>query len=282
MIIRNRGKKALYEVMAEARLKPSETKPLEQTPEPEKPVEDSQPIVQDEVEPAVTEVPFSMPAPEPEPEPEPSFQPEAIPLETAPYVPENAAIWTKKRRMVQLNADKIDISIPYQLAIAVVLGLVLVLLIVFWLGQNSVERQISSPVEKVVKPAVPAKATPKVETPVKQPVVEAVKKPEPLKPAAIVPSGDNRIVLAQYHSSRDLEPVQKYFADNGVDLVIENRESGFFLVTKNRYDNPAKAGTDGAAVKKKITDIGAEYKAPQGYESFAPKLFSDAYGEKVK
>jgi hypothetical protein len=137
-------------------------------------------------------------------------------------------------------------------------------------------------VEKVTKPAVPAKTAPKVETSVKQPVVEAVKKPEPPKPAAIVPSGDNRIVLAQYHSSRDLEPVQKYFADNGIDLVIENRESGFFLVTKNLYDNPAKAGTDGAAVKKKIADIGAGYKAPQGYESFAPKLFSDAYGEKVK
>jgi len=280
MIIRNRGKKALYEVMAEAKLKSSEIKPLEQTPEPEKPVEDSQPIVQDEAEPAVNEMPFSMPAPEPEPEP--SFQPEAIPLETAPYVPENAAIWTKKRRMVQLNADKIDISIPYQLAIAVVLGLVLVLLVVFRLGQNSVERQISSPAEKVMKPAVPAKAVPKVETPVKQPVVEAVKKPEPPKPAAIGSTGDNRIVLAQYHSSRDLEPVQKYFADNGIDLMIENRESGFFLVTKNLYDNPAKAGTDGAAVKKKIADIGAEYKAPQGYESFAPKLFSDAYGEKVK
>jgi len=280
MIIRNRGKKALYEVMAEARLKSSEIKPLEQTPEPEKPVEESRPIVQDEAEPAVTEVPLSMAAPEPEPEP--SFQPEAIPLETAPYVPENAAIWTKKRRMVQLNADRIDISIPYQLAIAVVLGLVLVLLVVFRLGQNSVERQINSSVEKVTKPAVPAKAAPKVETPVKQPVVEAVKKPESPKPAAIVPSGDNRLVLAQYHSSRDLEPVQKYFADNGIELVIENRESGFFLVTKNLYDNPAKAGTDGAAVKKKITDIGAGYKAPQGYESFAPKLFSDAYGEKVK
>ena len=280
MIIRNRGKKALYEVMAEAKLKSSEIKPLEQTPEPEKPVEDSQPIVQDKAEPAVTEMPFSMPAPEPESEP--SFQPEAISLETAPYVPENAAIWLKKRKMVQLNADKIDISIPYQLAIAVVLGLVLVLLVVFWLGQNSVERQISSPAEKVMKPTVPAKAAPKVETPVKQPVVEAVKKPESPKPAAIGPTSDNRIVLAQYHSSRDLEPVQKYFADNGIDLVIEKRESGFFLVTKNLYDNPAKVGTDGAAVKKKITDIGAGYKAPQGYESFAPKLFSDAYGEKVK
>ena len=277
MIIRNRGKKALYEVMAEAKLKSSEIKPLEQTPEPEKPVENVQPIVQGEAEPAVTEVPLSMPAPEPEP----SFQQEAIPLETAPYVPENAAIW-KKRKMFQLNADRIDISIPYQFAIAVVLGLVLVLLVVFRLGQNSVERQVSSLVEKVTKPAVPAKTAPKVETSVKQPVVEAVKKPEPPKPAAIVPSGDNRIVLAQYHSSRDLEPVQKYFADNGIDLVIENRESGFFLVTKNLYDNPAKAGTDGAAVKKKITDIGAGYKAPQGYESFAPKLFSDAYGEKVK
>jgi hypothetical protein len=280
MIIRNRGKKALYEVMAEARLKSSEIKPLEQMPEPAKPVEDSHPIVQDEAEPVVTEVPLWMPAPAPEPEP--SFQPEVIPLETAPYVPENAAIWTKKRRMVQLNADRIDISIPYQLAIAVVLGLVLVLLVVFRLGQNSVERQVNSSVEKVMKPAVPTKAAPKVETPVKQPVVEAVKKLEPPKPAAIQSTGDNRIVLAQYHLSRDLEPVQKYFADNGVELVIENRESGFFLVTKNHYDNPAKAGTDGAAVKKKITDIGAEYKAPQGYESFAPKLFSDAYGEKIK
>jgi hypothetical protein len=279
MIIRNRGKKALYEVMAKAGLKSSENKPLEQRPEPEKPVEDAQPIVQGEAEPVVNEVPLSMPTPEPEP----SFKQEEIPLETAPYVPENAAIWTKKRKMVQLDADRIDISITYQLAGAVVLGLVLVLLVVFRLGQNSGERQVSSTAEKVTKPAVPAKVVPKVETPVvKQPVVEAVKKPEPPKPAASQSTGDNRIVLAQYHSSRDLEPVQKYFADNGIDLVIEKRESGFFLVTKNLYDNPAKAGADGAAVKKKITEVGAGYKAPQGYESFAPKLFSDAYGEKVK
>jgi hypothetical protein len=279
MIIRNRGKKALYEVMADAKLKSSEIKPLEHTPEPEKPVENAQPIVQDEAEPAVTEVPVPMPAPEPEP----IVQQEAVPLETAPYVPENAAIWTKKRKMVQLNADRIDISIPYQLAITVGLGLVLLLLVVFWLGQSSAERQISSMAEKATKAAVTTKAVPKVETLVKQPAVETVKKTEPPKPETIQPTGNNRIVLvAQYHSSRDLEPVQKYFADNGIDLVIEKRENGFFLVTKNRYDNPAKAGTDGAAVKKKITDIGAGYKAPQGYESFAAKLFSDAYGEKVK
>jgi hypothetical protein len=275
MIIRNRGKKALYEVMAEAKLKPGETKPLEPPPQPEQPKEEPQPAIQQDSEPAVEEMPLPTPAPEP------IVQHEAVPWETAPYVPENAAIW-KKRKMFQLNADRIDISIPYQLAIAVVLGLVLLFLVVFRLGQNSAEQQINSSVEKVTKPAVSAKAAPKVETPVKQPVVETVKKPEPPKPTAIVSSGDNRIVLAQYHSSRDLEPVQKYFADNGVELVIESRESGFFLVTKNLYDNPAKAGTDGAAVKKKITDIGAGYKAPQGYESFAPKLFSDAYGEKVK
>ncbi|MCX5634974.1 MAG: hypothetical protein NTW55_03910 [Planctomycetota bacterium] len=278
MIIRNRGKKALYEVMAKVGPKPSETKPLEHTPEPEKPVENPQMIVQDEAEPAVTEEPLPLPAPEPEP----IVEQAAVPLETAPYVAEDAAIWTKKRKMVQLNADRIDISIPYQLGIAVVLGLVLVLLVVFRLGQSSAERQVNSSVEKVTKPVVPAKAASKVETSVKQPVVETVKKPEPPKAAAIQSTGDNRIVLAQYHLSRDLEPIQKYFADNGIDTVIEKRESKFFLVTKNLYDNPAKAGTDGAEIKKKITDIGAGYKAPQGYESFAPKLFSDAYGEKVK
>ncbi len=270
MIIRNRGKKALYEVMAEAKLKPGETKPLEQPPQPEQPKEEPQPAVQQDSEPAVEEMPLPTPAPEP------SFQPEAIPLETAPYVPENAAIW-KKRKMFQLNADRIDISIPYQLAIAVVLGLVLLLLVVFQLGQNSGVRQVSSTAEKVVKPAVP-----KVENVVKPAVVEKPTKPEPLKPAAIGPTGDNRIVLAQYHSSRDLEPVKSYFADNGIELVIENRDGRFFLVTKDLYENPMKAGTDGAAIKKKITEVGAGYKAPQGYESFAPRLFSDAYGEKVK
>jgi hypothetical protein len=64
----------------------------------------------------------------------------------------------------------------------------------------------------------------------------------------------------------------------GVATEIIEKNNWYYLVTKNKYDNPEKAGTDGYLAKQKIIEIGSGYKAPVGFESFGPKPFSDAFG----
>ena len=94
--------------------------------------------------------------------------------------------------------------------------------------------------------------------------------------------GGHRIVIQQFHKKKDLEQVQTYFLGYGIQTIIEQRGPQFLLLTKDTYENPQRAGTDGAAALKRIKEIGAGYEAPSGYESFAPRLFSDAYAEKYK
>ena len=94
--------------------------------------------------------------------------------------------------------------------------------------------------------------------------------------------GDHRIVIKQYSTDRDLKPVQEYFAARGIETIIEKRGSSFFLLSKNTYENPQKLGTDGYRARMRIIEVGADYKAPAGYETFAPNLFSDAYGERIR
>ena len=95
-------------------------------------------------------------------------------------------------------------------------------------------------------------------------------------------TGNNRIVIQMYQVRAHLEPVQEYFERMGVATEIPKRNNWYYLVTKNTYDNPERAGTDGYRAKQKIIEIGAGYKAPPGYESFqksdGAKPFSDAFG----
>ena len=112
---------------------------------------------------------------------------------------------------------------------------------------------------------------------------------------------DHVIVLAQCPKREDLEQVQKFFDKHGVGTSIHSfatlrnyfetkdhlnanvvpKGDGFMLVS-NLCENPEVQGTNGYAVKQKIIELGAQYKAPNGFESFAKHHFSDAYGMKVK
>jgi len=189
------------------------------------------------------------------------------------------AIWPRRPRIVQFNAGRIELSLPYQLAIAILLGLILLILVAFRLGQNLSAAKlpdVSYPAAKQVS-ADTAQMPETAEKTVLAPAAAEKQRTEPAKAKS-----DHRIVITQYNTRRDIEPVQKYFADNGIETMIEKRGGRFFLVTKDTYENPQRQGTDGFAAKQKIIKAGAKYKAPKGYESFAPRLFSDAYGEKIK
>jgi len=249
---RNRGKKALYEVMSRARSKSGYTRPPEQ-PAPKRPSE-IEPAAKPKTEPAVTTV---------------------------------AAKWWRKPRVVQLNAGRIEFSMPYQVGVAVALVLVLALLASYRLGQFAGLAVPAGPAPASGQaPQGPAgnvanRAASDVPPPA-APVDRTPPKPEKVEPAVSV--GDNVIVLAHYHTMADLGPVQAHFTEYGIVTEIVPESGRYVLQTKQKYQNTTTPGSDGYKAIQKIKEVGALYKgkAPPGYETFAPNYFSDAYGRKVK
>jgi len=96
------------------------------------------------------------------------------------------------------------------------------------------------------------------------------------------PKGDHIILIATYAQKRDLEPVQKYYKQNGVETEIQYRGGYYFLITKSRYASTIRTGSDGFYALEKIKQIGAGYRAPTGYETFGSRPFQDAYGRKIR
>lgn len=255
-MVRNRGKKALYEVMSKARVK-SEPGKIVENIQPTRPI-DNAPVA-DRKESAI--------------------------------ITKSTAKWRKKPRIVQLNAGRIEFSMPYQITVMLLLVFIFVIIAAYRLGQASYpvqqegqqhavqsepvqpeidsERTIERASSDIVPPSAPA-----------EDITAKDEKTEVAEPAEL--TGNNVIVLQQYHSLADLAPVQAYFAEHGIELEIDPQQGSYFLQTKQKYDNPANPGTDGYKALQKIIEVGKGYKAPKGYESFAPNYFSDAYGKKVK
>lgn len=187
--------------------------------------------------------------------------------------PTGIAMWPRRPRMLQFTAGRMEISVPYQIAVAMILGVVLVLLVVFRMGEGYAKRQATG------EQAAPAAETLQPEPPdaiVGAPPQPAVAAAQEAKPAE--PMGNNRIVIQTYQLRTHLVPVQEYFARLGIETRIARIGDWYYLMTVEKYDNPDRPGTDGYVAKQRIIDLGAKYKAPTGFESFAPNLFKDAYG----
>ena len=185
--------------------------------------------------------------------------------------------WPAKPRAVQFNAGRIEMSVPYPLAVVVVLAAAAAVLVAFRLGQGT-------PIGVADDSGTPAAENSSEQAGVDVPVIMTRQQSPAAETteAVVASTGDNCIVITQYQTDRDLKPVQKYFAENGIETKIQESAGRYFLVTKRLYENPNKSGTDGYAALQRIKKVGANYRHPQGYESFRPNLFSDAYGKKVK
>jgi len=199
--------------------------------------------------------------------------------------PKAAAQWWKKPRIVQFNVGRIEFSLPYQVVIAIVLGLILLVLIAYRLGQLSMVKQdTAGPVEGTTNnaPVSPTGQTSTERT--QRNELTPGRLPARQAPVSAQSTGDNVIVLTEYGARAHLVPVQQHFARYGIELEIIPEKGRYFLQTKNKYDNPATAGTNGYKARQNIIKVGAAYKgqAPEGYETFAPNYFKDAYGKKVK
>lgn len=247
-MVRNKRKKALYEVMSKARDKPGFGRTLEKM----------RPKNSDEGKSAVN-------------------------AETS----KATARWMRKPRIVQFNFGRIELSMPYQLAVALVLGLILLVLASFRLGQEyylTDQRAIST-----------AEETPQIKgtTPMERDAADIRELPAPVedsilldevKPTLPKSTGNNVIVLVEFGARADLVPVRAHFAEYDIDTEIVLENGRYFLQTKNKYDNPGTPGTNGYKALQKIIEVGAKYKgkAQPPFETFAPNFFSDAYGKKVK
>jgi hypothetical protein len=245
-MVRNKRKKALYEVMSKARDKPGFGRTLEKM----------RPKSSDEGKSAVN-------------------------AETS----KATARWMRKPKIVQFNFGRIEFSMPYPLAFALVLGLIVLVLATFRLGYYLTDqRAISTAVETPqIKPTTPME---REAADIREPPapVEDSTLPDEVKPTQPKSTGNNVIVLVEFGARADLVPVRAHFAEYGIDTEIVMENGRYFLQTKNRYDNPGTPGTDGYKVKQKIIEVGAKYKgkAQPPFETFAPNFFSDAYGKKVK
>lgn len=193
--------------------------------------------------------------------------------------------WPPAKRPLAI-AGKVEVSIPYPIVGLLVLGFLLVVLVAFKFGQVAGRMGRGAPnyeasmaqVERVIEnSAVSASEEPAVRS--AEVMDSAVEIPQE---KLLSPIGDHVVVVATYNKMDDLIPVRQHFADHGILTVIEERGAYHFLVTKQRYQSPLRNKSDGYFALKKIKKIGATYEAPKGYESFAPNLFQDAYGQKIR
>jgi hypothetical protein len=202
-------------------------------------------------------------------------------------------------KLLQLNAGRIEVSVPYHVGIVAALVVILVVLAAFRIGQkySGSKPKVIAPTKAATEAAPSNAATevPAVKPPPSDVPTASTKAAEP----ASQPK-DHWIVLARHKQRAELELVKEYFDKNGVKLTIVPlvdarrifgerglnvaalpRGDDFLLVTSDYYNNPQNPGTDGYAERQKIAELGKKYRAPPGKEKFAPNYFADAYGMKI-
>ena len=205
---------------------------------------------------------------------------------TPPSQPQPGGPWDAKRWSAVSNKRILELSYP--VVMVLVLACILAVLGVFRLGQIYGEKnQIPTYGDKDAgrnEKIITETATPLLqEITDKKKNISKTPPPAPVKKTTVVkPKGDHIIIIATYSQKRDLEPVQKYYKQNGVETEIQYRGGYYFLITKNRYSSTLRTGSDGFYALEKIKQIGAGYRAPTGYEIFGSRPFQDAYGRKIR
>jgi len=215
--------------------------------------------------------------------PEESYSEEPTTAQTAIPASGRTAYWPRKPKIIQLNAGRIEISLPYQLAIALLLGLVLLVLIGVWLGQTGYlsKQRITGSVAKILKTGPNAEGQGGANTGRRVDVDGKISPGGVRETTTGESKGNNRIVIQTYRARADLEPVQTYFGQCGIETEIIPIDNQWILVTKAKYEEkPERSGTDGYVALRNIIELGAKYKAPSGYEPFGAKSFETAYGMK--
>lgn len=333
-ISRSRAKAKQHSILE--KLRPVLLKPETPAGQEPKPAAEPQPVVEQTLEPVVEESPqpeVAQATPEPvvelpfqaepelEPVPEPisemsapvaSIEPASTPRPAErvirPASPTPVQTW--RPRPVQFNEGRIEVSIPYHIGAIAALVFLVVVLVAYRLGQAGNGPAVDNAGGQAQAGVTASGTTPsqRVQTPPQNTATPTVAQtpvdtsPAPVDVRQDAPptrrQGDHCIVLAQYRTKEDFEPVVQHFAEHGIRLVslpinlmrrvfveqglnpgVLPSGDGFLLVTNDYYTN-----TDVLKMKQRIAEVGKLYKgkAPAGRESFAPNYFSDAYPMKIR
>ena len=178
--------------------------------------------------------------------------------------------------------------------VVVVLGVGLVVFVVFWIGKALTRPRPDtppvSPADVQTRPVEPAPSAPVVTR--QDPVIpsgQVRSVPAPVQPAPVVPTppaaagqtGNNVIVIQGIASSREgeLAGVQAFFAQHGIATeIIRGGNNYSRLVTRDRFENPNRPGTDGYEMRMRIRNLGKRYPVETGDTKFGTEPFQDAYG----
>lgn len=191
-----------------------------------------------------------------------------------------------KIRLPQVSFARVR---PMLLGIGAILVTAVVVMVVFWVGKALIGLIPSRPpVEEQVVQQPPDETPPPLETrPVVEPTPRVTRPPEPTPPPTPPPvvspptqTGNNVIVIQYITASRESEllPVRDFFTRNGIATEIFRRNGGSYLVTRDRFENPNRTGTDGHAMLQRIRTIGKRYAVETGDRQFGAEPFQDAYG----
>jgi hypothetical protein len=209
-------------------------------------------------------------------------EPTAVAVKTVVPVSGKATHWPRKPKLLQFNAGRIEISLPYPLAIAVFLGFILLFLVALWLGETGYLKRkgitnsagtVFDGLRKKVEEGLAGSGGRVSEN------EKTLSNNEETVTGGS--KGNNRIVIQTYDKREDLELVQYHFTEGNIGTEIRKIGGTFYLISADKYEkDPKIEGTDGYAAKQKIIEWGARYKAPQGYEPFGAKSFGTAHGMK--
>lgn len=213
-----------------------------------------------------------------------------------------AQTWLKPKAF-QFNEGRVEISVSWQAAVLIALALIFILVVTFQLGRVHERARFGS---GQTAPSSDSGGSTAAATRGARASAVGPSGAAGANAAAGMPAGslgDHVIVLAQYSTQAQLMPVQEHFnahgistgvvafsrlreylTERGLNASVLPRGDGYMLITTTMYNNPKTPGTDGYAAKETIKEVGALYRgqAPEGYESFAPNYFSDAYGMKIR
>jgi hypothetical protein len=211
--------------------------------------------------------------------------------------------WSSKPAMFQANEGRIELSLPYAVAVLFSLSVIVAVLVAFRIGQefagpggtpvdNSSQQASASDGGQAQSRAditssgsgtqVEPKTDFTVEGAAQSTVSGGSTSSSGSGQSALSHDKDHVIIIAVYQVKRDLEPVRDFFNANGMPTEIVHRGNWYYLQTKNRYDSPLRRGSDGYYALQQVKRIGKKYDAPTGYESFKANQFQDAYGMNIE
>ncbi|MFA5554956.1 MAG: hypothetical protein WCZ89_00135 [Phycisphaerae bacterium] len=195
------------------------------------------------------------------------------PQAASQQIPAKDALAVQKNRMFQINRGRVEISIPYQLAVAILLGFLLLALIAYRFGQHQAISGLVLPAQVSSEQGDSEASAARVADIGSIPAVSDGTEQLVVTEAA----GTNRIVIQTWRDENQLKPVQAFFDGHGIETEIRKVGPTFYLVTKDKYDNPQRSGTDGYKARQRIIELGTGYVPPPGFGSFD---FRSAYGMK--